>query len=236
MSSGIANGRRIRIPNEEITWAGECPWTKSYCLGTESGRLFFYKNAGNGVASDFPEVRAEEAINGVAFHDEFLGITTRSEISFFRRNSKGGLDEVHAEPGGAHEILATRKGKFFAPMGPEGLFCFDVSVAAEPQAWTDRAHGVSLNFYSLTLLGDDAGKEILACAGRTDGIIRLQYGADNRESTITTLAGPKTDFVDVCSFGSTRWPFAVAAIRLDRSVVLVRDLRGRRATPNARFR
>ena len=41
MSALLGPYRTLPIPGEEITWAGECPWTGMLCFGTESGRLVF---------------------------------------------------------------------------------------------------------------------------------------------------------------------------------------------------
>ena len=35
----LVEGRSLRFPDQEITWAGECPWTGGFCFGTESGDL-----------------------------------------------------------------------------------------------------------------------------------------------------------------------------------------------------
>jgi hypothetical protein len=109
-------------------------------------------------------------------------------------------------------------------MGPEGLFCLDVPFNDRPRPWNERVAEVPLNYYALTRLGNAAGKEVLACAGRTDGLIRLQFENDDEQSLITRLTAPGVDFVDICSLGSDRWPFAVAALCQDRSVILVRDV------------
>ncbi len=224
MSLRPEEGRVVRIPNEEITWAGDCPWSGGYCFGTESGRLLFYSELGEKLALDFDEVLAEAAINGVAFYKEFIGVSTRNEVVVHRRVPGGAFDLVFSGPGGAHGILATPIGQFLAPLGPEGLCCVDVAGKGPPRAWNEQRSGVSLNHYSLTRLGNAAGKEILACAGRSDGLLRLQFDAADNDSLITRLMVPDVDFLDVCSLGSTRWPFAVAALCLDRSIILLQDL------------
>jgi hypothetical protein len=224
MSLASVKARRIRIPNEEITWAGECAWTDGYCFGTESGRVFFYKKVGRDLVLEFDEVLAEDAINGIAFFNEFIGVSTRSEVIAHRRTSGCRFELLVAGPGGAHGIVATPSGRFLAPMGPEGLFCLDVPLSDAPRPWNERITDVPLNYYALTCLGNVEGKEVLACAGRTDGLLRIQFENEDQQSLITRLTAPGIDFVDVCSLGSGRSPFAIAALCRDQSVILVRDL------------
>ena len=167
---GIAESRIARIPNEEITWAGESPWTGGYCFGAESGKVFFCSKSDSEPNVEYAEMLAEDAINGIAFWNEFIGVSTRSEVVVYRRVTGGAFDLVVSGPGGAHGVLATPGGQFLAPSGPEGVLCVDVAAKVGPRMWNQRANGTSLNHYSLTRLGNAAGKEILACAGRTDGL------------------------------------------------------------------
>ena len=224
MSVSLAVDRRIRIPNEEIMWAGDCPWTGGYCFGTESGRLLFCKKSPEGLDVEFSASLAGESINGVAFFNEYVGVSTPSEVIVRRRVSESQFETIADGSGGAHGILATPTGLFIAPMGLEGLLIINVRESGALHVWNDRARGASLNFYSATYLGNDGGQEVLAFAGRTDGLIKLQFDVAGVHSRTTTLTAPDADVVDVCALGSDRWPFAVAAFRRDRSVVLVRDV------------
>jgi hypothetical protein len=224
MRSGLAETRQIRIPNEAITWAGNCPWTGGYCVGTESGRVLCYRDDGDELSLELEEVIAEDAINGVAFHKEFVGVSTRSEVLAYRRGADGRFQLIVFGPDGAHGILATPGGHFLAPMGTEGFFCVDASGTAKPRAWIESISGVPLNLYSLTHLGRSAGKEVLASACRIDGLSRIEFDAAREHSEINRLTAPDLDVVDVRSLGSTRWPFAVAALCVDRKVILVRNI------------
>jgi hypothetical protein len=64
----------------------------------------------------------------------------------------------------------------------------------------------------------------VACAGRDDGLLRIQFDAAGVRSDITRLTAPDVDFVGVCALDSGRQPFGVAALCSDQSVVLVRNL------------
>jgi hypothetical protein len=224
MKFGSAEMRQVRIPNEVITWAGDSPWTETYCFGTESGKVLFCREIGDELSLELAGDLAEDPINGVAFHGEFVGVSTRSEVNVHRKSANGNFRLVCPSPGGAHGILATPDGHFIAPMGAEGLFCVDASGAGEPRAWIESVNGTILNLYSLTRLGYSSGKEVLVSASRTDGLSRIEFSAESDHSQINRLTAPDLDFIDVCSLGSTRWPFAVAALCLDRRLILIRDL------------
>jgi hypothetical protein len=153
MSSGLVEGRTARIPNEEITWAGVCPWTGNYCFGAMSGRVFFSGNSAHSPEIAGFETLAEDAINGIAFWNEFIGVSTPSEVVVYRRVSPSGFDLSYSGPGGAHGIVATTTGQFLAPRWIYGLLCVDLTPKSGPRGWTERADGAPLNFYSLIPLG-----------------------------------------------------------------------------------
>ena len=56
-----------------------------------------------------------------------------------------------------------------------------------------------VEFYSATYLGNDGGQEVLAFAGRTDGLIKLQFGVAGVHSPDDHLHRPDADVVDVCA-------------------------------------
>ena len=226
MTSGLAETRQVRIPNEAITWAGDCPWTEGYSFGTESGRVLLFREVGDELSLELEGAFAEDPINGIAFYEDFIGVSTRSEVIVHRKSADGSFEFLVPGPGlgGAHGILATPDGHFLAPMGAEGLFCFRASGTGEPRRWIESIDEVMLNLYSLTHLGRSSGKDVLVAACRTDGLSRIEFDAESDHSQINRLKAPDLDFIDVCSLGSTQWPFAVAALCLDRRLVLIPDL------------
>jgi hypothetical protein len=223
MKVPLFEGQRHRFPDDEITWAGDCPWTGTYCFGTENGKVLFYRKDGTVPSPEWSATVAEEAINGVAFFQEFIGVSTRSEINFYRHSPDAPitLERVGSGPGGAHGILATPGGQFVAPMGTEGLFCFDSSKA---RAWIDHANGTKHNYYSVHYLANCEGREILACAARTDGLLTVRLDEDENENRIIGLTAPDIDFIDVCSLQLPEFPFAVAALCRDRSLIFIRNM------------
>lgn len=224
MNESIVKGRLFQLDDHEITWAGDCPWTGSFCVGTESGELSFYEESGLGRSLVVSEKVAEDAINGAAFFGDFMGISTRSEINLCRRNPGSKLDIIVREPRGAHGILATPGGQFLAPMGTAGLFCVDVSEDQSPRAWIDHANGTQHNYYSLRYLCSFRGRATLVCAARNDGLLTIQFDKRAVDDKIMGLTAPNIDFVDVCSLGSAQWPCAVAALCHDRTLIFVRNV------------
>jgi hypothetical protein len=224
MNGHLSQGRRHKFPGDEITWAGECPWTDNYCFGTENGEVLFHEDAAPGQFSYLRNKLAEEAINGVAFYKEFVGVSTRSELLLYRKSPGGGFERRVQGPGGAFGVLATQSGQFLAPMGTDGIFCIDKLGSDRPRGWFDNAANTQLNFYSLAYLGKCADQEILACAARNDGLLTIRFDMDDVQNQIIGLTAPNIDFIDACPLNSRQWPYAVAALCHDRSLIFVRNV------------
>jgi hypothetical protein len=236
MTVPLSEGLRHRFPNRESTWAGECPWTGNYCVGTESGEVLFYKDDGDGPMIERREILAEEAINGVAFHEDLIGVSTRSEVNLHRLlPGDRGFELVAAGPGGAHGISATPKGLFVAPMGPAGLFCINAGSVSPPIAWFEHAGDAALNYYALTNLSRSGSKDVFACAARTDGLLTIQIEQDGPPNPIARLTSANVDLIGVCSIRTPEWPFAVAALCLDRSLIFVRNVLSEEQPRTLRF-
>jgi hypothetical protein len=224
MNVPLIEGQRYRSLDAEITWAGDCPWTGSYCFGTENGRVLFYKRDGQVASLEFSEMVADEAIDGVAFFQRFIGVSSRSELSFYRLGPDRVFERVLSGPGGAHGVVATPGGQFVAPMGTGGLFCVDFSTTNGPRAWIDHATGVLHNYYSLRYLGRSAGQDVLACAARNDGLLTIRFDKNESRNQIIGLTASDIDFIDVCSLQAPQCPFAVAALCHDRSLIFVKNM------------
>jgi hypothetical protein len=145
MNESLVKGRPYQLEDHEITWAGDCPWTGSFCVGTESGKVSFYEDSGLGRSLALSEKIAEDAINGAAFFGDFMGISTRSEIILCRRNPGVRLGIIVREQGGAHGILATPGGQFLAPMVTQG---FSVSMCQKTRT---RGRGLIMLMASNTI-------------------------------------------------------------------------------------
>jgi hypothetical protein len=221
----LVKGRSLRFPDHEITWAGECPWTGGFCFGTEDGELLICRNDAQDELDVLPIKVSEEAVNDVAFWRDYVGVSTRSELTVARRSSSNNdCIRLVTIPGGAHGILATPGGRFFAPMGASGLLRVDPERIGSDLVTIDKPSQDDINFYKLIYLGDSSQDEVLACAARTSGLLEIRADRD-KPSDIKAKIAKDVDFIDVCSVSSPRWPHAVVGLSLDRSLIFVRDLR-----------
>ena len=222
MSALLGPYRTLPIPGEEITWAGECPWTGMLCFGTESGRLVFPTGARDD-AETIEAVVSEEAVNEVAFWKDLVGIATRAEVLVRRGpHTARDLPIVGGSSNGAHGIMVTPRGRFVAPMGAAGLFCFDAGQS-DASGWVDRHVGSLLDYYKVAYAGESAGSEILVCATRSNGLATFRLDIE-RANRVISLSAPSVDVVDVCPLESNERPFAVVGLSLDRSIVFVNNV------------
>ena len=223
----LVKGPSLQFPDQEITWAGECPWTGGFCFGTESGELLICRNDGQDALDVLPIKVSEEAVNGVAFWRNYVGVSTRSQVTVARRSSsEDDLIRLITTPDGAHGILATPGGRFFAPMGTLGLLRVDLERIDSNAPTLDEPSQAVMNFYKLVYLGDPSQVEVFACAARTSGLLVIRSDRD-KPLEITGRVSENVDFIDTCSVPSPKWPHAVVGLSLDRSLVFVRDLLGK---------
>jgi len=204
-----------------VTAVCEGPSPGILCFGTESGKVVLHDLQ----ADTRKELElTSDAINGVAFWRDLIGVSTRSEVSFYRLlQSDTGVNLVTGVPRGAHGILVTPNGHFVAPMATDGMLCYDPGKERGSDLWFDRPGEKDLNLYRLIYLGDADGKEIMACAARTDGFSLIAFDASLAHNQIMGWSAPDLDVVDVCSLGTKEFPLALAGLGLDRSLVFVRD-------------
>jgi hypothetical protein len=153
------------------------PWTGGFCFGTESGELLICRNDGQDELDVLPIKVSEEAVNDVACWRDYVGVSTRSELTVARRSSPDDeLIRLITIRDGAHGILATPGGRFFAPMGVSGLLRVDPDRIGSNGVTIDEPSQAVINFYKLIFLGNSPRGEVLACAARTSGL--LVIGAD----------------------------------------------------------
>lgn len=222
MIPALNERRSLRFPGHEITWAGECPWTGGFCYGSEDGELLI-----PGIHPENPHLigtikASNEAVNGAAIWRESVAVSTRGDINVFQRApAPEAISRVASIPHGAHGIVATAAGRFYAPMGPAGLWRLDAERIQDNRYTIDQTPE-TLNFYRLVSLIGFPDGDLLACAARSSGLLAISSKGDRSE--ILGLVAPSVDFIDVCSIASTAWPRAVAALSLDGSIVLSRDI------------
>jgi len=242
MSSLRAKDFTLRFDEDEVTAVCEGPSPGVLCFGTESGKVVFH-DLQAGTRKEL-EVMSD-AINGVAVWRDLIGVSTRSEVSFYRQVlSDKEVEFVTGVPRGAHGILVTPNGHFVAPMATDGILCYDPTKERGRDLWADHPSHGDLNLYKLIHLGDPEGKELMASAARTDGLLTIGFDASHTQNQIMGWTSRDLDIVDVCALRSAEFPLAFAGLGLDRSLVFVRDplvdekprrllLQGIRGTPYA---
>jgi hypothetical protein len=184
----------------------------------------------------YPDVDSGEAINGVAFTDGLIAASTRSEV-YFREVSRLGENDALSTVfnGGAHGIVATRAGRFIAPIGPRGILVLEPKRGDRQKMRIIEATGKTLYFYRIATVGTLGGGDVLVCALRRDGVALLVLSQAGETSSMSKITFTGLDVVDVCSLGAEESPLAAAALGFDRSIHLFRDIQSDRPPLSLRF-
>jgi hypothetical protein len=210
------------FPDFEVSWAGNYPWKRGFCFGSEDGRLLFSKQDGQGeLGPSGIQAPSHEAINGVAFLEDSIAISTRSDVSFVTPPQNGRKGFLSGEPRGAHGIIATKSGYFVAPLGRSGLLL--VKPEAGPQQPVATC-GESLDFDFYRVISIPVqNSELLVCALRKGGVAALPVLANGDKRPISSITFPGLDVVDVCPLGEGLNTPAAAALGKNSGLILFRD-------------
>jgi hypothetical protein len=216
-----------KIAGLDVSWVGECPWTKTLCFGGEDGTLVilppsFPMNEGGTFSTQL----ATDAINAVAFAGEYVAVSSRNEVVVGKRPDAGS-DRLsrfaHPFIGGAHGVVAAREPSFLAPIGDQGLLILSGADAGRINAQIACHPDVPFNFYKVVRLGNGLQKEAFAAAARRHGLLALSF-----ESGISSapMIRPFTghDIVDVCPLNDPHFPLAVAFVSRSCVIFLVRNV------------
>ena len=211
---------KLDLPGFDVYWAGDGDGAPgSYCFGSGDGSLLFTE-PGCPLRTLNHLVPSREAINEVAFLDDWLAASTRGDVVFANKNGP-----TRTWIGGAHGVIATRGAVegFLAPMGVYGILWVDLGhpeMGIYPTTLTAEEH--DYNFYRIVGLHCPVRGGLVACAARHDGFGGLPM--PGQETPATWLRPEGVDFVDVTALDPERHPFAVAALGVDCSIRFVRDL------------
>jgi hypothetical protein len=224
--SGSVMANAYSIEGQDISWAGECPWTNELCVGTEKGLLFFLNADHDPGESLTPIVGGHDAVNGVAFGASELVVTTRQSVNVGQSVSASPWhlrNLTHAFRGGAHSVIASHNSGFLAPIGDDGILLLRNFSAETCDAHIARHPEVRFNCLQIASLGMRSGVETIACACRSDGVFAfaLQNGIPTG-----TLIGHHLgqDIVSICPVNDPRYPFAVIAISRNKRVYFFRNI------------
>ncbi len=113
-------------PGFEVSWAGEDPLHR-YWFGSEDGRLLFLDPKTSERFGPFDVALSGEAINGVAFGESSIVVTTRRDVVCVRFVE--GVEHVAALHIGRTGVCVSAQGEYYAPVGQRGL----LKLVARPQ-------------------------------------------------------------------------------------------------------
>jgi hypothetical protein len=211
-----------RFHDFEVSWAGPGRRAGEFCFGSEDGRILTTDEQLTPVPR--PEgsvVPSGEAINGVAFLNDSIAVSTRCEVALVSQQPVDGKVFRSVFPAGAHGVIVTPSGHCVAPLGRRGIMVITPSAGQDqPVALTKVSHK-TVDFYKVTNVRCDRG-EVLACAARKDGVAAMPFQSEGM-GFVTSLSYPGLDVVDVCSLGQSLPSPAIAAISGDCTLILSRD-------------
>jgi len=214
------NGRHIVFPTFEISCVASAP-DGGLCFGSEDGRLRFTKIDGPAGARDVTAVESGEAINGIAFSDNIMVVSTRQEIVV----CKDYKDPVPTKlDRGAFGLIQTMHRRVVAGLGKSGIFMMQSS--SEGGAGFSQVIEREPHIYQISAAGGFHGEDWIICAARRNGIVSLVV---NKEE-IRPVAGMAfrekgrySDVIDVAPLTSVNYPHAAIGIGKDCEFHFVRD-------------
>jgi hypothetical protein len=215
----------MQFENFDVSWAGPTLADRAFCFGSEDGRLLFTDHDGGPLEKPQKANDSGEAINGVAFLDRRIAVSTRNEIMIFTLGSgqPGGMP-VTPVPFGAHDVIAGVSGHFFAPLGRRGILtCLPGSGPIQEVTIIGGPAG-EIYIYRVISLRTAGGEEVLACATRRGGVASMEFRAEERKHTLGTLTFGGLDVVDICPLVPGEASSAAAALGKDGTVILFRDV------------
>ena len=215
------------LGDDEVSWVGICQWTGNPCFGTEDGKLLLPAGGvdGEGVRAYKMDVFKSEAINGVAFSGDCLAVSSRSEV-FFGSKSPLKLNEISpltVYNGGAHGVVASTTGGFFAPLGFDGLLHMQWS-GGPATLRIGKPNDQAVDFCKVIVLDNEFKGDIVVCAVRESGLLTIKMREDLVSSPIIEHRSEGVDVVDVCSLKSAFAPRAVVALDRDGRLLWTRDV------------
>jgi hypothetical protein len=226
----------IQFEDFEVSWAGEDPYRHGFCFGSTDGRIRCTETHSPNGFGPSKATQFGDAINGIAFFDNFMAVSTRSEISLFSIPPPDNPTVLSTHYwGGAHDITVRPSGGFVASLGIRGLLTMNPRLEEGVSSKVNEASGKTLNYYRTLGLGRSSEGDIVSCAVRKDGLATALLTNSDKPGFVCSLTFPGLDVVDLCTFGSERMPLAVVGLGKDRSIHLSQDVLNDRRPVSLRF-
>jgi hypothetical protein len=214
----------IRFDAFEVSWAGPSLWNDLFCFGSEDGRILFADWQGTVLDRPVPAVPSQEALNGVAFLDRRMSVSTRQEIMLWTPPRKPGDTSMGASlPMGSHGVIAGHGGTFLAPLGRSGLLSCRPGEGREQTVTVSSGASDETYFYRLISVRRADGQEIVACAARQGGVAAMEFRGEDQTHRLSTFSFDGLDVVDLCPLGTETGAGAVA-VGKDGTLILFRDV------------
>jgi hypothetical protein len=212
----------IKVPQDfDVCWAGPnlVDLGAGLCLGSTDGKLLLTDEQGR-LSDPIPAIDSQEAINGIARAGDWLGVSTREDVTFHPLQGQG----YATAPYGAHDIATTADGYFIAPLGRNGIMAVPTPVDREARLKAYSADEVDLYAYRLTILGSQIGAQVIACATRHGGIAAGEFAAEKQTMGLRIATHPGFDAVDICPLEPGTQSRAVAALGRDGTMFFFHDV------------
>jgi hypothetical protein len=224
------------MPYPDITWAGENPFVRGYCLGNESGEILLTGMDGRTTLKNRVS-RSGEAINGLAYSKHCLAVTTRRDITFIHDFLPGKQSEASVMDFGGHEVLAAPiSGHFVIPLGPDGLMFVKPAAGADIPVSISKSDSHGLNFCRVLPLPGSAGSDLVVAAGRRGGLAFADYRDGIDGQLLHIIKFPELDIVDLCSLSTTEKPRAILVAAKDGTLVYFDDVAADKSPQIVKFR
>ncbi len=223
-------------PGFEISWAGANPFGDGYCFGSESGLLQFMDKDIKPMGPVLKASLSGEAINSVVGIGTWFAVSTRQEIAFFGKATKGAKPEVRHMPFGAYHLACTASRFFVAALGRAGLMLADGDISKDEITVISPGSDNEMFAYRLLTLVGDGRNEIIVCAGRSGGILFCQWHPTQSATNMQSMVFSNLDVIDVCSIGNLSKPRAIAGASVDGSIILSKDVLNEKKPSTIKFK
>jgi hypothetical protein len=214
----------IKIDGFEVSCAAPNPFRAGFAFGSDNGKMKFTDEAGT-LLLDLNGSPSGESLNGIAGFGRSIAVSTRKEVALRTwRVEKPDLHTVSVVPHGAHGINATPGGYYVAPLGQAGIMMMKAESGPGDPVGVMTAENEDMYFYRVLARRGRGRKDLLVCATRRGGIGIAEVRWEDNTYNMRTATFSGLDSVDVCFVGGEPDSPAVAAVGLDGSIVLARDL------------
>jgi len=209
----------------EVSWAGPGGPLGEFCFGSENGELLFTRDRLEVTRLELGQ-EFREAVNGVAFVDRTIAVSSRQQVLISPTVSTANGDEPKrlVVQAGAHSVIATAQGDFVAPLGRTGFLRVDAHSDGFQDFSGLRIRGSVVDFYKVIAHPIDKEPDVLVFAMRSNGIAVTSIQQNETVSTIQTASLPGFDVVDLCALNKGTVEPSVAALGRDGRVALFRNI------------